>query len=143
MEDKRNMTTYHGTEVKVAAKTDNTVAYTDADQVIDFNLRQGGNVFTRHELGERLPQELKAGKIETELTFTRAWESGDFSAAGDDLQGLLENGTEIYVALFPSGGASPKILLNACKVTNWGINVNIDGLLNETCTVVAKSITIS
>jgi len=137
------LSTYHGTEALLAAKTDNTVAYTDADSVLDFNIRQGGNVFSRYELGARPPQELKAGRIETTLTFTRHWQSGNFSATGDDLQGLLENGTEIYVAIFPEGDASPKILLNACKVTDWGLSVDLNGLVTETVTVVAKSLSIS
>lgn len=136
-------TTYHGTETKVGGKTDNTVAFTDADQVQDITVTQEGNVINRHELGTRAPQELKAGKIETDVTFTRFWESGNFSAIGSTLQAAWEAATELWFAIFPEGDASPKILLNNCKITGWGVSTNIDGLLVETVTFKALSLDIS
>jgi hypothetical protein len=137
------MSTFHGTEVLIAAKTADTVAFTDADQCQDISVTQEGNVINRHELGARAPQELKAGKIETDFTITRFWEAGNFSAVGATLQAAWEAATELWFAIYPEGDASPEIIMNECKITSWGVSVNIDGILVETIGVKALSVDIS
>lgn len=124
-------TTFHGTQAKVAAKTDNTVAYTDADQVETFSLDQEREILELYELGAAAAQELKEGKISISGSFGRKWEAASFSAMGATLQSIVQNATEAFVALFPEGDASPKILVSNCKFSRWHIETSIDGMLME------------
>lgn len=121
------MTTYHGSEAKVAAKTDNTVAYTDADQVQTLSIDFDGGIHDIHELGTRDPQEIKEGHIGISGSLTRLFETGNFSAAGANLLDLAKAATEIFIALFPEGDASPKILVSNCKLGGWHLTQSLDG----------------
>ena len=124
------MTTYHGVESLVAAKA-TTPAFTDADSVLDFRIDQGREPFTRYELGDPNPQEIKPGKIKISGGFSRHFDGTAFSAAGATLQAMVVAGTEMHYALFPEGDALPKIDVEDCKLSNWRIGADLDGLATE------------
>jgi len=139
-------TTFSGGQAKVAVKTDNTVAYTDADQVESISIDHSQPLTEVYQLGDVDPQELKEGTIAISGTITRKYETGSFSAAGMTFFAMAtERGvkTEFWVALFPEGDALPKILASNAKFHNWRTAVNIGGILTETVDFRALALALS
>jgi len=136
------LTTYHGVECKVAAKA-TTPAYTDADSVFDFHVEEGRELFTRYELGDEDPQEIKGGKIKISGGFSRHFDGTNFSAAGVTLKDLVDASTPMYTAIFPEGDALPKIDSEAAKFSNWRFSVDLDGLAVESVDFEAIALTIT
>jgi len=79
------VTTFSGREALVAVKDDNTVSYTDAQQVQSVSFDFDGSLEDIYQLGSRDPQEIKEGTIAISGTLERLFESGNFSAMGTSL----------------------------------------------------------
>ena len=128
-------TTFSGVQAKVAVKTDNSVAYSDHDQVESIDINHSQPLTEVYILGDVDPQELKEGTISISGTITRKYETGNFSAAGKTFFGIAtESGvkTEFWVGLFPEGDALPKILASNVKFHNHRWNpLDVDGILTE------------
>lgn len=138
------MATFSGVQALVAAKTDNTVAFSDAEQTQSFEVSFEGNLQNIYQLGARETQEIKEGTIEIEGSFTRYFEGGNFSAMATTLilacQGSPQ--TEYWVAIFPEGDAAPKILISNCKMGPWTLGVDgVNGM--TTVTIAFKGLAIA
>jgi len=133
------LTTYSGREALVAVKTDNTVAYTDASQTQSVSFDFDGGLEEIYHLGSRDPQEIKEGSIAISGTISRLFESGNYSAAGmtfadmaiKDTAGVL---TEMWIAIFPSGAATPKVVISNAKFGGYSISADIGGIVTESVT---------
>ena len=127
-------TTYHGVQAKFAAKTDNTVAYTDVDDTLDVQITTGRDIFTRYAMGDAAIKELIAGKkLPVEISCKRHYESGNFSAIGKSLPVACQDGVLTYYgALFPEGDVSPKFLIGPGTFYDWGLSTGVDGMTEET-----------
>jgi len=136
------MTTYHGVQAKVGAKA-TTPAFTDADDVINFNLEQSRELIERYILGSEDPQELKAGKIAINGSFSKHFDGTNFSAMALTLKDLCDAGTVCFFALFPEGDALPKIDCENAKVSRWRVEVGLDGLVTETVDFRGLAVTIT
>ena len=139
------MTTYHGTEALVAVDVDNGVAYTDADQVQSFSVTFDGSLEEIYQLGDRDPQEIKEGTISISGTIERLFETGNFSAAATTFCGMATDDPldELWVALFPEGDASPKILISNCKFGGYSISVDVNGNTVESASFSGLAIAVS
>ena len=139
------MSTYSGRQAKVAVKTDNTVAYTDAAQVQSISIDYEGNLENIYMLGDRNPQEIKEGTIAISGTIERNFVTGNFSAAGTTFMMLAATNppAEMWVALFPGGSASPKILVSNCKFGGYSVSVDVNGMVTERATFSGKAIAVS
>lgn len=139
-------TTFSGRQAKVAAKTDNTVAYTDTDQVESISIDHSQPLTEIYQMGDTDPQELKEGTISISGSIVRKYETGNFSATGKTFNGMAtESGvkTEFWIALFPEGDALPKILASNAKFHNWRGAVDIDGIFTETVDFRALALALS
>jgi hypothetical protein len=134
------MVTYHGSQALVAIKTDNTVAFTDSDQAQSISHDFDGGLHYTRQLGSRSPYEVKEGHIGIRVSLTAFYETGNFSAAGESLLSLSMTSTEVWVAIFPEGDASPKILLNNVKFGEHSFGQDLDGETTITISGLAKSI---
>ena len=138
--------TFSGRQAVVAVKTDNTVAYTDKDQVQSVEVNHDQDLSEVYQLGDVDPQELKEGTIAIHGTITRLFETGNFSASGKTFFGCAtETGvkTEFWVALFPEGDALPKILASNAKFHNWRTGVDIGGNVTESIDFRALALALS
>lgn len=95
-----------------------------------ITLTQEGNVVNVHELGNRAPQELKAGKIEIDLQIQQFYINRDMFGGFLGLTGLNERLTEFTIFLDPNGTTSgqPRITITG-KFTGGTLQTNIDSIL--------------
>lgn len=130
------MVSYSGREALVAVKNANTVAYTDAAQVQSISFDFDGSLEDIHHLGSRLPKEIKEGTIAISGTIERLFESGNFSAMLTTLLLACQGNplTEYWVAIFPKGDASIKIMMSNVKFGGWSFGVDLAGNATETVT---------
>ena len=128
------MGTYHGSQAKVAVKTANTVAYTDASPTTDLSIDFAGDLEEIYIHGNRNPQELKEGHIAISGSITRDLTTGNFSASGVKFLELANQAitVEFWVALFPEGDASPKILVANAKFSGYSLKAPLKGVVQET-----------
>lgn len=127
------MTVYHGSQVKIAVKTANDVAFTDADATTDVSFDFDRELSEVYIHGDTAPQQLTAGHYAISGTITRDFETGNFSAAGMTFFAMAQGTTEMYVAIFPEGDASPKILMSNVKFSGYSMKAPIKGVVSETC----------
>ena len=127
------MTVYHGSQVKVAVKTANDVAYTDADASTDVSFEFNRDLEEVYIHGDPAPQELKSGHYSISGTLTRDFETGNFSASGMAFNVMAMGTTEMFVAIFPEGDASPKILMSNVKFSGYTCKGSLKGIVQETC----------
>jgi hypothetical protein len=127
------MVVYHGSQVKVAAKTANTVAFTDVDATTDVSFEFNRDLEEVYIHGDPAPQELKAGHYSLSGTLTRDFETGDFSATGMRFNVMAMGTTEMFFAIFPEGDAFPKILLSNVKFSGYTVKSSLKGIVQETC----------
>ncbi len=142
------MVTFHGTQAKMAVDVDNGVAVADwetTDQVQSLTFDFEGNLTDIYMLGDRDPQEIKEGTIAISGTITRFFGTENFSASATTFCGMATDDPldEFWVALFPDGTASPKILISNCKFGGWSMSQDINGLLTETASFKGKAIAVS
>lgn len=130
------MSTYHGTEGLVAVDIDSGVAFGDADDTTSFSTDFEGGIEEIYRLGSRLPQELKEGQIAISFTLERHFQAGNYSSAGTTFMGMVTTIPldEFWVAYFPEGDASPKILISNCKFGGYSTSVDAAGMLVERAT---------
>ena len=119
--------------MKIAVKNANDVAYTDADATTDVSFEFGRQLDEVYIHGDPAPQELKSGHYTISGTITRDFETGNFSAAGATFFAMAQGTTEYYVAIFPEGDASPKILMSKVKFNGYTIKTPLKGTVQETC----------
>ncbi len=127
------MVTYHGTQAKVAVKTADTVAYTDADGVTSLDFSYDQDVQGQYDLGSRMPQQLDSGNVKITGSITRRFETGNFSATGMTFFAMATGSTAMFVALYPEGDAAPEILVLNAKFSNYKINTPQNGPVTESC----------
>lgn len=127
------MTVYHGTGVKVAVKTANDVAYTDADATTDVSFDFDRPLDEVYIHGDPAPQQLVSGHYTISGTITRDFETGNFSATGMTFFAMAQGTAEMYVAIFPEGDASPKILMSNVKFSGYSLKCPLKGVASETC----------
>jgi hypothetical protein len=139
------MSTYHGIQGKFAAKTDNTVAYTDVDDTVEATITTGRDLIERWKMGDPDIQEILAGKKHpVEVTLRRHFKSGNFSSTGKSLAVLSQDGVvTYYAAFFPEGDASPKLLIGAGGFYDWHLGANLDGIQEETAKFKGKALAIT
>jgi hypothetical protein len=127
------MSTYTGVQAKFAAKTDNTVAYTDVDDTLKVTIKTGRDVIERWKMGDSNVQEIKKGKKHVvAITIERDYKGGNFSAIGTTLAAASQDDvTTYYGALFPEGDASPKFLIGPGAFHDWELTADLDGTLKE------------
>jgi hypothetical protein len=118
----------------VAVKTANTVAYTDAAATTDLSIDFAGDLEEIYIHGNRNPQELKEGHIAISGSITRDLTTGNFSASGVKFLELANQAitVEFWVALFPEGDASPKILVANAKFSGYSLKAPLKGVVQET-----------
>lgn len=118
----------------MAVKTANTVAYTDAAATTDLSIDFAGDLEEIYIHGNRNPQELKEGHIAISGSITRDLTTGNFSASGVKFLELANQAitVEFWVALFPEGDASPKILVANAKFSGYSLKAPLKGVVQET-----------
>ena len=139
------MVTFSGRQALVAVDVDSGVAYTDADQAQSISIDFEGNLENIYQLGDRDPQEIKEGTIAISGTIERHFETGNFSSSGTTFCGMATDDPldEFWVALFPEGDASPKILISNCKFGSYSISVDVNGQVVERAGFNGKAIAVS
>jgi len=137
------MTVYHGSQVKVAAKATNDVAFTDADGTTDISVELDRDLEEVYIHGDAAPQELKSGHYKISGTLTRDFETGNFSAAGATLFAMATGTTEYYIGIFPEGDASPKFLISQLKFSSYGFKAPLKGVASETAKFKGLAIALS
>lgn len=97
----------------------------------NVSVRVNGNVVNIHELGERLPQELKAGKIEIDGTIGQFYIDRDMFGGFLGLTGINERLSDFTLYLDPNGSTSgqPRITLSGVKFSGGQLQVSIDTIL--------------
>ena len=136
---------FAGVQAKVAAKAADP-AYTDeaaTDGVTDIRGDTTRDLIERHKLGDSAVQEIIPGKRHASVEFGGDWQASDFSAMAERLEESVQGGTEMDVALFPEGDATPEIQWDEVKLSSWSIEANLDGLLKYTTRGLGKSVTIT
>jgi hypothetical protein len=138
------MGTYHGSQAKVAVKTADTVAYTDASPTTDLSIDFAGDLEEIYIHGDRDPQELKEGHVSISGSISRELTTGDFSASGAKFLELPNQavGAEFWIALFPEGDASPKILVAHAKFSGYSLKMPLKGVAQESVNFKGLALTI-
>lgn len=111
-------------------------------KVQSVSVSHGPNIESLYEVGSRLPQEVKEGRIEIGLDIEVRYVSG---SAWPGRAGVGATGahTEYYVGIYPKGYATgnPKIVLLG-KFGNWALSVPVDGVLTESVSFMGKTVSV-
>jgi hypothetical protein len=130
-EEKNKMVTYHGSQLKVAAKA-TTPAYGEAAATIEFSFDFARDVEEVYKHGDPAPQELKPGHHSISGSITRNFETGNFSAAGVTFAAMCMGTTPMHLAVFPEGDALPKDDIEDCIFTGYSKKFPLKGIVQET-----------
>jgi len=110
----------------------------------DVSVRINGNVVAVHELGERLPQELKGGRIEISGEIGQFYIDRDMFGGFLSLSGINERLSDFTLYLDPNGSTSgqPRITLSGVKFSGGTLQASIDTITLNRVEYMATAVSI-